>query len=551
MPRPAAVTAAAALLTSLALASGALGCRSDRRPSPPAEDVLVVGLESAPVHLDPRVGTDQASEYVSHLLLDGVIDKLPDGSLVPGLAASWEALEGDRRVRFRLRPEARFHDGRPLTATDVAWTFNTILDGTVTTSKKGALGPLERVEVRDAHTVDFVLREPWGALLDNLVAAQGIIPAGTTPEQMQAHPIGSGPFRFVSRTADRVEVAAWDDYPWGRPPLERVVLREVPDATVRALELEKGSVQLVLNAFPPDTVAYFERRPGFAVVQKPGANYVYLGLNLEDPLLADRRVRRAIAMAIDRERLVRTVWRAQGVPTETLLPPGHWARHDGLPPIPYDPAGAARLLEEAGHRDPDGDGPRPRLSLTYKVSNNDLALLQAQALQAMLAEAGIEVTLRAYEFATFYADVKRGAFQLFSLTWTGIADPDFFRNAFHSAAIPPAGANRVRYREPELDALIDAGGRTFGREARRPKYLRVQELLHRDLPYISLLTKNTVAVMVDGLEGYESYGSAELYPVRWMRWRGRDPAPPAEGARRTAATPSGTRDVSAAVPRAR
>lgn len=540
------VRLASGALLAVAVALAGAGCGSDRRPAPPPGNGLVVALESAPVHLDPRVGTDQASEYVSHLLLDGLVDRLPDGSLVPGLAASWEALDGDRRIRFRLRPEARFHDGRPLLARDVVWTFQTILDGTVTTSKKGAFGPLAKVEARDDHTVDFVLHEPWGALFDNLVAAQGIIPAGTTPEQMQARPIGSGPFRFVARAADRVELAAWDDYPWGRPPLDRVVLREVPDATVRALELQKGTVQLAVNAFPPDTVDYFERRPGFAVVQRPGVNYVYLGINLEDPALADPRVRRAIAMAIDRERLVRTVWRGQGVPTETLLPPGHWARHEALPGIAHDPAGAARLLEEAGHRDPDGDGPRPRLSLAYKVSNNDLSLLQAQALQAMLAEAGIEVTLRVYEFATFYADVKRGAFQLFSLTWTGIADPDFYRNAFHSASVPPAGANRVRYRNRELDALIEAGGRTFGREARRPLYLRIQELIHRDLPYVSLLTKNTVAVMVEGLEGYESYGSAELYPIRWMRWRGRDGAVRLGGAERTAATPSGHRRAGSA-----
>ena len=528
------------ILTLALAALAAAGCRGDRRPEPPPDDVLVVGLESAPVHLDPRVGTDQASEYVSHLMLDGVLDKLPDGSLVPGIAASWEALEEGRRFRFRLRPEARFHDGRPVTAADVAWTFNTILDGTVASSKKGAFGPLERVEPFDPHTVDFVMREPWGALFDNLVAAQGIIPAGTTPDQMQAHPIGSGPFRFVSRSADRVELAAWDDYPWGRPPLDRVVLREVPDATVRALELEKGSVHLVVNAFPPDTVGYFQKRPGFLVVQRPGANYAYLGLNLEDPALADRRVRRAIAMSIDRGRLVRTVWRGLGVPTETLLPPGNWARHSTLPPIRHDPAAAARLLEEAGHRDPDGAGPRPRLALTFKVSNNDLTLLQAQAIQAMLAEAGIEATLRAYEFATFYADVKRGAFQIFSLTWTGIADPDFYRNAFHSSAVPPAGANRTRYRNAEVDRLIEVGGRTFGPAARRPMYLRIQELIHRDLPYISLLTRNTVGVMVEGLEGYESYPSGEIYPIRWMRWRRPgDAAAPAVV--RTAATPSGHR----------
>ena len=151
---------------------------------------------------------------------------------------------------------------------------------------------------------------------------------------MERHPIGSGPFRYVSRTSDRVVLAASDSYFRGRPRLDRGAARSA-DATVRALELQKGSVQLVVNAFPPDTAALFARRPGFKLVQTPGASYAYLGFNLEDPVVRDVRVRRAIALAIDRPRLVRTVWRGQGRPTETLIPPGNWARDESLAPIPH------------------------------------------------------------------------------------------------------------------------------------------------------------------------------------------------------------------------
>jgi peptide/nickel transport system substrate-binding protein len=503
-----------ALASSLVVACGA-----PRRPAPPARNELVVGLESAPTRLDPRLGTDPGSNYVFELMLEGLLDKRPDGRQVPGLATSWEVLDEGRRYRFHLRPDARFHDGRALTSADVAWTFGTILDGSVKSPKRGALGPLERVLAVDPHTVDFVMGEPWGALLVNLTAGLGILPAGTSVEEMERRPVGSGRFRFVRRDADRLELAAWAAHPRGRPPLDRVVLREVPDATVRALELEKGSIQLVVNGIPPDTVALFTRRPGFRVMQSPGASYVYLGMNMEDPVVGDVRVRRAMALAIDRPRLVRTIWRGQGRPTETLMPPGHWARHEGLTPIPHDPAAAVRLLEAAGWHDPDGAGPEPRLRLTYRVANNDLSLLQAQAIQAMLAEAGIAVEIRSYEYATFYADVKRGSFQLFSLSWTGVAEPDLYRNVFHSASIPPAGANRGRYRSAEVDRLIEEGGRRFDPLARRPFYLRLQELVQRDLPYISLLTRNNVAVMLDGLEGYANYPGGEMYSLRGARWR--------------------------------
>ena len=159
----------------------------------------------------------------------------------------------------------------------------------------------------------------------------------------------------------------------------------VPDSTVRALELLKGSVQMVVNDLPPDLVPRFREDPAFQVIEAPGGNYSYLGLNVEDPTLADVRVRRALALAIDRERLVRTIWRGLGVVTETMLPPTSWAHHSGLAPLRHDPAQAGRLLDEAGFPDPDGPGGRPRLTLQYKTSSSEIALLQAQAIQQLFA----------------------------------------------------------------------------------------------------------------------------------------------------------------------
>jgi peptide/nickel transport system substrate-binding protein len=295
------------------------------------------------------------------------------------------------------------------------------------------------------------------------------------------------------------------------------VLREVPDATVRVLELRKGSVQLVVNALPPDVVPMFEQDERFRVVRKTGSNYVYLGLNLEDRILSDPRVRRALAMSFDREKLVRTLWRGLGEVTETMLPPGHWARHDGLPPIPHDPAAAAALLETAGIPTPRASG-APRLSLTYKTSTDETSVLQAQVLQAMAAEAGIALEIRSLEFATLFSDVQRGIFQLFSLTRTGIDDPDIYALVFHSRNVPPKGANRGRYRNSELDRLLDLGSSLALPEERRPVYLQVQEIVARDLPYISLFTRVNVAVMPRELAGFRHFPSGELLGLRDLRW---------------------------------
>lgn len=491
------------------------GCRGEAT-APGSE--LVVALENAPLNLDPRVATDQASSRVFELMLDGLVTKDPRGDLVPSLAESWEILDGGRLYRFHLRDGVIFHDGRPFGAEDVVWTFQSILDGEVVTAKRGAFEQLDRVESPEPGVVDFVMKEPFGAMLVNLTSYMGIVPRGVLPDEQNAHPVGTGPFELVERTTDRVVLQAWPGAWEGRPALDRVVLRQVPDPTVRALELRKGSVQLVVNGLAPDVVPDFRADPAFRVAEDPGSNYVYLGLNLEDPILSHLGVRQAMARALDRERLVESLYRGLGVVTETAMPPGHWARNDDLEPVPYDPDAARALLDRTGFPDPDGDGPGTRFELTYKTSTDETARLQAQIVQAMLAEVGIGIDILSYEFATFYNDIKQGNFQVFSLTWTGIVDPDFYAFILHSDRIPPDGANRGRYRNEEFDRLVEAGAREVEPAARRPYYVRAQEILARELPYISLFTKVNVAVMPRELEGYRNYLSGELYSLKDARW---------------------------------
>ena len=511
--RAAAVPTAALLAALLALA----GCGGTRQKSTDTSTV-VVALESAPIHLDPRVGTDQASSRVFEILLNGLVTKDAQGNLVPDLAESWDILDGGKLYRFHLRPGVVFHDGRPFTSADVVWTFATVLDGRVTTPKRGAFQQLAEVRAVDPSTVEFVMTEPFGAMLVNLTSYMGIVPDGTEPADFKSQPVGTGPFKLVERQPERLVFEAFAEHWAGRPALDRLVFREIPDSTVRALELRKGSVQLVVGDLSPDTVTRFREDEAFQVIEDPGAKYVYLGINFEDPLLARPEVRRAMALAIDRQSIVDAIYRGLGVVTETVLPPGHWARNEALEPVPYDPAAARALLDEAGLTDPDGDGPEARFSLTYKTSTDETALLQAQTIQAMMTAVGIDLEIRSYEFATFYDDIKKGNFQIFSLTRTGIVDPDIYSLILHSAGVPPAGANRGRYVNHEFDRLVEAGAALTLPEERRPFYVEVQEIFARDLPYISLFTKVNFAVMPVGLEGYRNYPSGEFYSLARMRW---------------------------------
>jgi peptide/nickel transport system substrate-binding protein len=348
----------------------------------------------------------------------------------------------------------------------------------------------------DADTVRFTLKEPFGSFLVNLV--MGIVPAGA--KDLAQHPIGSGPYQFVRAAADdRVVLKRFDGY-FGSPAKNPgLVLKIVPDDTMRGLELRKGALDVVVNDLPPDIVRDLAERGEVTATPSPGCDFAYVGLNMKDPVLADVRVRRALVHAVDRRAIVQHLRRGLAVEARGILPSISWASLPDLPEFAYDPAKAQALLDEAGYRDPDGDGPRPRLTLTLKTSTNEFARLQATVIQQNLRQAGVHVDLRSFEFATFFSDVIRGNFQMCTLQWVGVSDPDMLRRVFHSAQIPPVGWNRVFYKDAEVDALIERATRSVDREERRQLYGDAQRRIALAAPYISLWHKTNVVVSQPGV----------------------------------------------------
>jgi peptide/nickel transport system substrate-binding protein len=487
---------AATLLAAGLLAAG--GC--SRAPTAAGDDLLVVGLEAGPLHFDPRVLTDQASWRVQDVVYNGLLRKGTGGEFLGDLAESWET-DDARSWRFRLREGVRFHDGRLLTSADVAFTYRSLLAPGFASGKKEPLRVVESIETPSARDVVFRLKEPYASFEVQLLL--GILPEGTATAEADRLPVGTGPYRFVSWSPDdRVVFERWDGY-FGPPArLRRLVYRVVPDATTRALELLRGGLGLCVNNLPPDVLPRLAASRGLAVTVRPGANYAYVAFNFRDPVLSRREVRRALALAVDRDALVHGLWRDTVEETETLLPKGHWARAEGLVPLRRDLAGARRLLDAAGFPDPGGG--RPRLVLDWKTSTDETSVLQATAVAAQWREAGVETRIRSADFAVFYQDVVKGNFRLFSLRWQGIVDPDHYREVFHSAAFPPKGWNRGFFSDPSMDGWIDAARRTADRAARRELYRRVQERAAEELPYLSLYTAKTVLVHDARLEGLEA-----------------------------------------------
>jgi peptide/nickel transport system substrate-binding protein len=457
----------------------------------PDPNTLVMIIESSPTNLDPRVGIDAQSERIGELIFDALLTRDEHLNVQPGLAERWEAPDPLTYV-FHLHRGVTFHDGRLLTSRDVKWTFDSLLQGKIRSTKSAAYRFIDRIDAPDDLTVVFHLKEPFATVLWNLSeGASGIVPYGSLDE-ITRRPVGSGPFRFVSAEQDKEVILERNDNYWGsKSRLARVRFTVVPDATTRALELRKGSADIAINALTSDTVLALEREPRLAVERARGTVLSYMAFNLRDPILRDVRVRRAIAYAVDRKPLIEYIWRGFAQPAASVLPPQSWAYDADVATYPHDPGKANQILDAAGYRAINGI----RFHLTMKTSTEESTRLLAAVLQQQLREAGIALDIRTFEFATFFADVTSGAFQFYSLRWIGgNEDPEIFEYAFHSARFPPQGANRGFYSNPRMDVLIDQARRETDQNVRKRIYAEVQEVLAQDVPYVNLWYFDNVLV---------------------------------------------------------
>lgn len=459
--------------------------------SKPDPNTLVMLIESSPLNLDPRVGIDSQSELIDSLIFDDLLSRGDDLNIAPGLAERWD-IPDPRTYVFHLRGGAKFHDGRPLTARDVKWTFDSLLQGKIRSTKAAVYKVVDHIDAPDEVTVIFHMKEQDSTLLWNMSdGAIGIVPYGTGDE-MTLHPIGSGPFRFVSAETDREVILERDPAYWGdKAKVSRVRFAVVPDATTRALELRKGSGDIAINSLTPDTIQTLAREPNLQVDRSEGTRLAYLGFNLRDPILKDRRVRQAIAYALDRRPMIDYLWAGEAEPARSVLPTQSWAYNGDVPAYDHDPNKANQLLDAAGHPRVNG----VRFHITMKTSTDENTRLMVAVMQQQLREVGIALDIRSFEFATFFSDVTHGAFQMYGLRWIGgNEDPDIFEYAFDSAKFPPNGANRSYYSNPEVDDLIEKARREIDPKLRKPLYDDVQRIVANDLPYINLWYLDNVVV---------------------------------------------------------
>lgn len=487
----------AALLIGLLFGAGCA-----KQPSQEA-GTFVIGIESAPASLDPRLAVDAYSSKICRLIYSGLFRVDASLELQPELLESYEQIS-PTEYRFTLRPDIQFHDGTPLAVRDVLWTYNSIRDRSVPSPHYAAFAIIDKLTALDERTFTLILKKPFSPFL--MAMTMGILPEGRSDKRL-----GAGPFFLEEEVPDqKVVLSRNENYFRGPAQSRRLIFRVVRDDNLRVLDLVRGRIDLVQNNLPAALIPYIKKQKDLVMERAPGINYSYMGMNLDDPILKRRKVREAMAHALDRKKIIAYKLAGMARPATGILAPMHWAYVKPSAEFPYDPKRARRLLDEAGYPDPDGPGPRSRFQLIYKTSSKrdrvGLARLMAQYLQ----QVGIDVIVTPYEWGTLFRDIRTGNFQMYSLTWVGVTEPDIYYYTFNSSQIPPHGANRDRYINPAIDKLTDVGREISNRSERKEIYGEIQNIIASDLPYISLWYEDNVLVRQANVKGYVIHPNASF-----------------------------------------
>jgi peptide/nickel transport system substrate-binding protein len=438
-------------------------------------------------------------DYVLRYLYDYLLDYNENLEIIPVLAKSYEVSKDGLRITVTLRDSLYWHDGEPITSEDVKFTVDRILDPTVpAVNKEGWFSRLDNVEITDDKTMTFVWKEPYAPCIHSLTQLAPIPKHIYGQGDFLAHPanrapVGSGAFKFEEwRTGQIISLVRNENY-YGPPAyLDRVVFKIIPDRSVAFAALKTGELdEMRLNQIQWETQtndADFARK--FNKMLYYVSQYNYFAWNCRSIWFRDRRVRRAMTMLFDRNTVNKELYSGQAKIVTGPFYVNSWAYDASIEPLPYDPAEAKRLLDEAGWIDSDNDGIRDQDGIKfefefYSISGNKTAMRFAELLQEACAKAGITVNIRPFEGTTFFDKMFKGEYDAGVLAWVLDNDPDIF-DTFHSSQVPPIGLNHTFYSNEEVDRLLERGRVELDRTKRKEIYHRVHRLIHDDQPYTFL-----------------------------------------------------------------
>lgn len=457
--------------------------------APPAPlDVVRVGTDVDAETLDPRLMRNTTGYRIVNLLYDGLVLLENDFSPIPNAAQSWEQ-ETPTTWVFHLREGLSFHDGSRLTAEDVVYTFETILDPELRSPARMLYAPIETVEAVDDSTVRFRLSEPYAPFLRYLDV--GIVPSQLVESghNLSVAPVGSGPYALEQwNKGNRIALRANENHWDGSPSIPRIDVLLVPDNTARTQAFEAGDLDLIQSPLGPQDVLRLSDSDRFIRHVQLGNSITYLNFNTTTPVLSDPQMRRALASLIDRRTIVDGIYENIDSEATSIFPPTSWAFSEEAQQPRYDPDRADALLDELGWSDANGDGTREKNGQALRVRlgthSEDVNRVQTvELLQNSFSQHGIEVQLEISDWASFAVRRDAGDFDIILLGWTQLVDPDRVTfEQLHSTG----GLNWGGFRNGRLDVLLDRGRAAQEQEDRASAYNEAAKIIADEVPYYVL-----------------------------------------------------------------
>jgi len=455
-------------------------------------------IATVPESLDPSQATSQVAQQLSRLVYAPLF--MIDDELLPIPYLAEKAIQKDALTyQIKLRPGLLFHNGEPLEAKDVVYTFNHPGHAEIK-------APIESILARSRLLVEFKLKTPYAPFLNDLVGL-GIF--------SQKYETGSGPYRLKSHNSatETWNLEAFEKWFEGKPKIQNIEVRVVRDANARLLELMKGKADFASGIIKPFQLPALEKyRDRVRVEKTPGLDYAYFAMNLRKPPLSDIRVRQAISMALNIDPILKAKFQGMATRATGMLPARHWAKDESLQPIQYDPEKAKRLLKETGYKLP--------LKLTLLAGTDRFRQSISLIYKQQLKQVGIDLEIRVQDWAVTYQNMKEGRFDLFSAIWSPVVEPNLFDWVFHSARIPgpdKAGGNRGAYIDPELDKWIEEAQMTSNLGKRKALYSQIEKRLLKTLPYIPLWFEDNLTVTSRDLLGFEPTRTCSFLPLTRAR----------------------------------
>lgn len=477
-------------------------------------DTIVEGSIGEPSILIPMLAGDSPSHEVAGLVFNGLVKYDTDLSVIGDLAESWDISKDGLVITFHLRKGVKWADGVEFTADDVMFGYKTIINEKTPTAYSEDFLQVEKADVIDKYTFKATYKKPFAPALTswgNLVVLPKHLLEGKdiTKSELARNPIGMGPYKLTKWiSGQELTLDSNKEYFEGRPYINRYVYRIIPDPATMFLELQTGGIDMMgltpLQYTKQTNTQYFKQN--FQKFRYPQFVYTYMGFNLKHPFFRDKRIRQAIAYAIDKSEIVDVILFGLGSPATGPYVPNTWPYNPNVKKFEYNPEKSKQLLKEAGWNDTDGDGildkdGRPFRFTIFTNMGNSLRMNTATIIQYRLAKVGIKVDIRALEWSTFvnqFIDKRR--FEAVILGWSIGLDPDQY-DIWYSGKTKEKEFNFVSYSNPEVDALLEKGRRTFDIEERKKAYFRIQEILADELPYIFLYVPDATPIVHTRFKG--------------------------------------------------